>query len=470
MITQRKVFMVLLLPLLLSPLSAMMYAEENETTGILVIAHGSPKENWCKPVREVVENVALPCPVELGFLEFVEDLEGYCFIPEAVEKLDAFGVTRIIAVPLFISSSSGHIAEIEYVLGLRDTWPGDDDPLSQVNTEAKIVLTGAMDDHWTVAQILADRAAELCKHPEDETVVIIAHGTPNEIYFDGWINSLESLAEQVKLKLRHFKGLAIEDVRYSFIHVDETLYPDLMVRAVVENVSAASDPIVVPLMISEGFFTEAYIPRLLENLTYTYDEKALTPHSNVAKWIDLAASREFSNLTIQIYDGTELLNISIEDAGEYHGHICPCMAITFRSALRAFSEEDLWDGVPVRGDIEIVCAHPSDGHEETFEYILSTEDAVIEPPEGTDIINLTADNYVYTFIRKSTGDSITLRVNKEMFPEGFFELRKKCKTGTAMPEEIKTFRLAKEELKESFMYLPMDEVFSSEIHAVEEIG
>ena len=466
MTTQRKAITLLVLTCLLSPLSAMTYAVENETTGILVIAHGSPKESWCKPIRELVENVTLSCPIELGFLEFVEELEGYCFIPEAVEKLDAIGVTKIIAVPLFISSSSGHIAEIEYVLGLRDMWPGEEDPLLQVDTEAEIVLTGAVDDHWTIAQILVDRVTELCKNPGNETVIIIAHGTPNETYFDGWINSLESLAEQVKLMLRHSKGLDIETVRYSFIHVDETLYPDLMVRAVVENVSATSDPIVVPLMISGGFFTETYIPGLLENLTYAYDGKALTPHSNVGKWIEITASREFSDLTIQIYDGTELLNISIEDVGEHHGHICPCVAIAFRVAELAFSEE-IWGGIPHRGDVKIICGHPSDGHEETFESILNSPDDLMMKKGD---VNLTKDNYVYTFMKKSTGDSITVEVNETIFPEGFFDLRKKCKAKTATPEEMKTFKLAKEELKESFMFLPIDAVFSPEAHAVEEIA
>jgi len=192
---------------------------------------------------------------------------------------------------------------------------------------------------------------------------------------------------------------------------------------------------------------------------------ALTPHPNVAKWIELSASREFSDLTIQIYDNTELLNISIEEVGEHHGDICPCVAAAFRATQRAFSEEDLWDGIPHRGDVEIICAHPSDGHKDTFGYILgSPDDLTIKKGD----VDLTKDNYVYTFIRKSTGDSITIKVNETVFPEGFFELWKKTKTGAATSEEIKTFKLAKEELKESFMFLPMDELFSSEIHAVEE--
>ncbi|MGB7001255.1 MAG: CbiX/SirB N-terminal domain-containing protein, partial [Halobacteriota archaeon] len=87
--------------------------EEYERIGILVVGHGSPSDSWCAPLRSVVANVSSPYPIELGFLELVPNET----INIAVDKLDEAGVTKIIAVPLFISSHSGHIAEIEYVLG-----------------------------------------------------------------------------------------------------------------------------------------------------------------------------------------------------------------------------------------------------------------------------------------------------------------------------------------------------------------
>ena len=488
--------------------------ENYEQIGILVVAHGSPRESWCKPVREAVENVSMGYPTEVGFLEFVEDLEGYDFIHEAVDKLDEKGVTKIIAVPLFISSHSGHIAEIEYVLGLRETLPEhamtpartfvegvemeryivsregqyhisympisddvsamgasvkqhggeEEEELVPVDTPAEIVLTNAIDDHSLIAQILADRAAEVCENPKNETVVIVGHGTDEEEFFPGWVNSSESLAEKVKLMLRHSKGIDIEDVKYSFVFPPEDYPVNLTVRAVVENVSTNSHPIVVPLMVSEGFFTDRYIPyMLLAELDYAYPEKgkrALTPHDNVANWIEVTAAKEFVYPTVLIYDEEELQEISLAEVGAHHGEICPCVAFAFRSMLRAFSEEELWDGIPHRGDVKIISANPSDGHNITYEYILnSTEDVVIELPPGTDIINITADNYVYTFINKSTNESVTLCVKEDIFPERFFELRTKKKLGIATPEEKKAFKLLWEKLKEKALYKPVDRVF-----------
>ncbi|RCV63076.1 Sirohydrochlorin ferrochelatase [Methanophagales archaeon] len=492
--------------------------EEYEQIGILVIGHGSPSDSWCAPLRSVVANVSSPYPVELGFLEFVPNET----INVAVDKLDEAGVTKIIAVPLFISSHSGHIGEIEYVLGLREELlpmsmmsrqvlvegkelersivalegryrvsympvaetvsamgvsakhhgggEADEEELVPVDTPAEIVLTNAIDDHWAIADILVDHAATLIEDPANETIVLVAHGTGNESNFAGWVSSSKSLAEQMKFKLRHGSGLNINDVRYSFVFPNETLHSDLLVRSVVENVSATSDPIVVPLMVSEGHFTGRGIPGRLENISYAYPEegaRALTPHPNVADWIELTVAKELSYPSVQIYDGEELLTITIEDAGRYHGEgvveICPCVASAFRSTLRAFSDAELWDGTPRRGDVKINSGHPSDGHVMTFEYILnSTEDLTIG--EGADIVNTTADNYVYTFSRKSTNDSVTLRVKEELFPEQFFELRTKCKLaktgkGDVTKEAMKAFKMFKEELKEKLMYLPVDSVF-----------
>ncbi len=258
-------------------------SENGEKIGVLVIAHGTPSEGWCGPVREAVEDVSLPYPIELGFLEFVPNKT----IGDAVERLDEDGVNKIIAVPLFVSSYSSHIQEIEYILGLRATPPGDEE-LERVETSAEITLTKTMDDHSLVGYILADRTVELSEDPGNETVVIISHGTEDEAGLATQINNQDWLAGETKKILKWWMdpSIKIKDIRYAFIHLNETSYPDLTTRSVVENASLEGDVIVLPLMISEGFFTARRIPQLLEGLSYRYDGKALASHPNVARWIE----------------------------------------------------------------------------------------------------------------------------------------------------------------------------------------
>ncbi|KAB3547670.1 MAG: hypothetical protein C5617_002540 [ANME-2 cluster archaeon] len=503
---RRTLTTLVLITILLSSIApAVAGAYENggadEKIGVLVIAHGSPSESWCSPVRNATDEVDLPYQVELGFLEFAPNET----INLAVERLDDAGVTEIIAVPLFVSSHSSHIQEIEYVLGLRETLPltaehivvegvemertviptggryvisrvpleadadrsmqatghpEEEEELVPVETDAEIILTGAMDDHWLVAGIVADRTADLVANPEGETLVLVAHGTEEEDNFAGWVNSTSSLANQARLKLMYWRDPAVglSGTEAAFIHHNETLHPEFTLRPIVSD---AADPVVVPLMVSEGHFTGTKIPGLLKNLSYAYDGSALTPHSNVAEWIEIVASEEFTDLTLQICDETgELQDISLDDVGAAHGHICPCVAVAFKASQTAFLA---WDGVPARGDLEIVSAHPSDGHTETFEYILnSSDDVTVELPEGTDIMNLTAENYNYRFIEKSTGDMVVVSVKDGLFPDSFFEMRKRCKTGVATPDEKSAFKLAKGELKEKILYLPTEEVFEVE--------
>ncbi|MEA1908300.1 MAG: CbiX/SirB N-terminal domain-containing protein [Euryarchaeota archaeon] len=485
-------------------------------TGILVVAHGSPREMWCAPVRAAVHNVDLPYPVELGFLEFVPGET----INAAVDRLDKHGAREIIAIPLFVSSHSDHIAEVEYVLGLRDSLPGahhasemsvmsnnagragmttfasekeamrsvvkkgdkyfisrvtvaghpggaEEEELVPVETDAAITLTGAIDDHWLVGEILADRARALSTNPANETAVLVAHGADNETDIAEWIDDSKSLAEQVDLRLRFISdkepALDLAGVRYSFLFHNETLHPNIKTREVVEDVSTTSDALVVPFMVSSGFFTGTLIPQMeLANLTYAYDGDALLPHPKIADLIEIKASEEFTDLAFPVYDSEsgETVNLTIEGAAAGHddGELCLCVAVSFRVSQFALSE--VWSDVD-QSDLKITSAYPSDGHEETFLYILnnSTADYTVDMPEGTDPKNLTKANYVYTFTRKSTEESVTVRVKDGIFLDELFELRKKCKAGTATPDEKKAFKLIKRELKDRFMYLPIDGLF-----------
>jgi hypothetical protein len=203
----------------------------------------------------------------------------------------------------------------------------------------------------------------------------------------------------------------------------------------------------------------------LANLTYAYDGDALLPHPKIADLIEIRASEEFTDLAFPVYDGEsdKTVNLTINEAAAGHddGELCLCVAVSFRASQFALSE--VWSDVD-RCDLEITSAHPSDGHEATFLHILnnSTADYTVDMPEGTDPKNLTKENYVYTFTRKSTGESITVRVKDGVFHDELLELRKKCKAGTATPDEKKVFKLIKRELKDRFMYLPICGLFETQ--------
>ena len=171
-------------------------------------------------------------------------------------------------------------------------------------------------------------------------------------------------------------------------------------------------------------------------------------------------------LPIFIYDKEDLLELSIEDIGKYHGDVCPCVAVAFRAIQAAISR--LWDGeIPQRSDFRIITRCPTQGTQDVFDFTTRAKtgenrngDFRIELPEGTSFENLSADNFAFIFIRKSTGDSLEVRVNKEIFPEGFFKLRNKVESGKVTRAEKEMFELVKRELKHRYLNLPTYEVFS----------
>ncbi len=171
---------------------------------------------------------------------------------------------------------------------------------------------------------------------------------------------------------------------------------------------------------------------------------------------------------IWIYDENgNPLKVSIEDVGENCGEICICVACAYRATQVAISE--LWDleeEYPHQGDFEITSAHPSSGHQCTFEYITGVvpgETYIVEMPEGTSAMNLTLENYTYTFTRTDTEEEeFTIQVREGIFPDGFFELRAKVKSGEATEEEIALFAEQWEEVRDKFLTLEPWELFDIE--------
>ena len=207
------------------------------------------------------------------------------------------------------------------------------------------------------------------------------------------------------------------------------------------------------LLITFGFFTKIESEDRIKNVSEQSKGNVLSK-----KLISELSS-------ILIYDEDDLLEISIEDVGNYHGDVCLCLTLAFRSIQFAISQ--LWqDEIPKRGNFKIISACPSPGNKDCFEFITRVitrekgNDFKLEIPTGTDIENMRIDNFTFTFIRKSTGDSIRIRTREELFPDGFFELRNIVKYGkTSTIEEEDNFWAIKRELKQKFMTLPVKDIF-----------
>lgn len=166
---------------------------------------------------------------------------------------------------------------------------------------------------------------------------------------------------------------------------------------------------------------------------------------------------------ISIYDEGNLLKLSIEDAEKYHGDICPCLLIGFRTIQLAIKK--LWkDTIPKREDFKVISKYPGHGSQNAFEYITRAKtrnDFILDFTQGTDI---SKKNLVFIIIRKSTSQFIKIRLKEKVIPGGiekFFKLRKKVLTATNK-EKIE-FESLKNELKNRLMNWETNRIFEFEI-------
>jgi sirohydrochlorin ferrochelatase len=240
--------------------------------GVLVISHGSPDSDWVALVDRTVQEAGLPehVPVVSCFLEAVEGR----LIQDGIDALEAQGVTDMLTVPLFISSGSTHIDEIEYALGVKAeaVLPTE---LKVFGRSARVRFGKPIDDDAEVSSILYERVRELSIDPSREVLLLIGHGSAEPGFHEKWMRCLSSLSEQVGA----LGGFAATDVG--------TMLPDTIAQRMAHWASARPEwsVIVAPLFLSEGYFTRRMIPSRLDGYTYRYHGRTLLPHPALSEWI-----------------------------------------------------------------------------------------------------------------------------------------------------------------------------------------
>ena len=157
---------------------------------------------------------------------------------------------------------------------------------------------------------------------------------------------------------------------------------------------------------------------------------------------------------IIMLEGGDTVEIDLDDVAEYHGLMtnsepdaCICCICMFRVAKAGLGEL-FGDETPQRSDIGIASYLPSTGSVHTAMLITGTGPKLdcndpgrlqVLRTDGTEVDDLSnpglksasaersMDNYHFIITRLSTGDSVEISVSDEMFPEDFFDLRKKVK-------------------------------------------
>ena len=277
-----------------------------DSTGVLLLAHGGNK-NWNAEVAKLGSDVDKTMPTEVAF-----GMASRVNIQQAVDRLAARGVSKIIAVPLFVSQHSSVITSTEYLLGQRGVAPpalaifakmnhGSDgghgaghgtgeaaqvDGTMPVKSPVPIRMLSALGSHPLVADILLSRATAVSREPKKEVVALVAHGPVSDEENNKWVGDMAVLAEAMRPKsnFKRIEYLTVRDDAPEPIRSQATAE----FRAVVKKATdEGSNVLIVPLLLSFGGIEKGIIKRL-EGLEYKMTEQALLPDERLAKWVLLS--------------------------------------------------------------------------------------------------------------------------------------------------------------------------------------
>ena len=255
---------------------APLHAEE---IGVLVLAHGGSAQ-WNQTVQETVAQAQLAYPTEIAFGMgmHADEVQG---IQQAIDALERQGVSRLVVVPLLISSVSEVMRQFEYLLGARDHGPWEEHA-HPVALHVPIMITQPLDDDPVVAEILSERAQALSRVPAQESVVLVAHGPTTDEDNAQWLAVMTRLAAHVQADagFRSVIPITMRDDAPKPVQEEATR----QLRALVRREGEQGRVLVVPLLLANGGI-EAKIPKRLEGLAYEYQGQALLPHPKLAQWL-----------------------------------------------------------------------------------------------------------------------------------------------------------------------------------------
>lgn len=291
------------LVILITSVTGVTLTHQRATTGVLLLAHGG-SASWDGNVQAIAAAVDHTHPTEVAL-----GMATRANIQAAIDRLEARGVTGIVAVPLFISSHSSVITSTEYLLGLRAEMPPDlkifatmshgagghdahtahtaSDGTTPVRHAVPLRMTTALDAHPIVAAIVESRAAEISRDPEGEAVILVAHGPSADAVNEQWLVNLRTVAASVAGQRAYASvdALTVRDDAPAPVRDAATR----QLRALVERrTTEGRRVLIVPVLLSYGGI-EAGIRKRLDGLTYAIATQALAPDSRLVDWVKAMA-------------------------------------------------------------------------------------------------------------------------------------------------------------------------------------
>jgi len=263
---------------------------------LLIIAHGSPSQKWNQPVLNIENQVKelLKAKKIIGFEEVRVALMEFTepSIATVVKDMENKGITRIFALPLFIAPSGHSIYDIPTLLGLYyDKEMIDElkeEGIKIVDSKIKITVGPTLNYENAMKDILLDKVKNLSDNPEEEALIILAHGDKN--FKPIW----EKLSNETGNYILAKTGIEYFD--NAFVEVGQSFAID-GVSPILKANENKKKVIVVGMYLSMGVKNMAensgFImmgrtiesKKMFEGKNIVFAEHGLLPDERIAKWV-----------------------------------------------------------------------------------------------------------------------------------------------------------------------------------------
>jgi sirohydrochlorin cobaltochelatase len=257
--------------------------------GTVLVAHGADS-TWNDGVLALAGECRTGGPVAVAFL--MGDAAAHHRFQDAVAQLVAKGATRIVVVPLLVSSHSGHYEQIRWLVGATDSL---DEEMRQMltmsgierpHTDVPLTVTTGMDDAPELAHILATHALALTTTPKKQALFLVGHGPNTAEEYAAWMDNLRPVADSVRaetgfrdVKVGLVRDDAPDDVRAEAVRGIRDLI-DLQARVTKKPV------VVVPVLLSRSSIGDTKFRHDLADLPISYSGQPILPSPDVARWVE----------------------------------------------------------------------------------------------------------------------------------------------------------------------------------------
>ncbi len=271
--------------LLVSLLLAYTCLNLSAKTALVIIAHGSPSEEWNRCVLDIesrLNQTDIPgiSYKRVALMEFTQP-----DIASVIRDCELEQIDTVFALPLFISPSGHSEDDIPNILGLKYN-PAVHGELVEEGTEfvktpIHIILGPTLMDSGVIEKAILERVRELSSNPKGEAVLLLAHGDANRIGF--WNHILKNCEDAVR-------RAGFDHIDCKLVGMGQSLKQDI--TPFLEHAGSVKDRVLVQgiyLVSSAG--SMARMVGMDASSDILYGEDGILPKSldDVMAWIEKAA-------------------------------------------------------------------------------------------------------------------------------------------------------------------------------------